>query len=259
MNIRLDGRVAIVTGGANGIGKETAMLLAEAGAGVAVWDLAGDAGEQVVQAIREAEGEAGYFHVDVTSLEQVEEAARATAERFGRIDILINNAGILRDAQLIRVKDGEITGRMSEVDFDAVIDVNLKGVFACAQAVVPYLIKQRYGRIINASSVVGLYGNFGQTNYVATKAGVIGMTRVWARELGRYGITVNAIAPGFIATEMVQSMPDKIVERIVERTPIGRLGQPRDVASAYCFLASEEAGFITGTVLSVDGGVVVGT
>ncbi|MGH2541802.1 MAG: SDR family oxidoreductase, partial [Ardenticatenaceae bacterium] len=159
----------------------------------------------------------------------------------------------------IKVKDGEIVGWMSEADFDAVIGVNLKGVFNCTQAVAPYMIAQRYGRIVNASSVVGLYGNFGQTNYVASKAGVIGMTKVWARELGRRGITVNAIAPGFIATEMTRRMPEKILVTMVERTPVGRLGDPRDVAYAYLFLVSEQAGFINGVVLSVDGGVVVGT
>jgi 3-oxoacyl-[acyl-carrier protein] reductase len=195
----------------------------------------------------------------VASQTDVEEALTATQERFGRVDILVNNAGILRDAQLVKVKDGEVVAKMGEAEFDSVIGVNLKGVFNCTQAVAPLMIQQGYGRIINASSVVGLYGNFGQTNYVASKAGVIGMTRVWARELGRRGITVNAIAPGFIATEMTQAMPEKVLAAMVERTPVGRMGQPEDVAYAYLFLASEEASFINGVVLSVDGGVVVGT
>src|SRR6266511_34530 len=153
----------------------------------------------------------------------------------------------------------KITGVMSEADFDAVISVNLRGVFACTQAVAPTMIRQHAGRILNASSVVGLYGNFGQTNYVATKAGVIGMTKVWARELGKRGITVNAVAPGFIATDMTRGMPDKVLAAMVEHTPVGRMGEPRDVANAYLFLASEEASFINGAVLSVDGGLVVGT
>ncbi len=176
--------------------------------------------------------------------------------QFGTIDILINNAGILRDAQLLKVKDGAIVGKMSEADFDAVIAVNLKGVFNCTQAVAPVMIKQGRGRIVSASSVVGLYGNFGQTNYVATKAGVIGMTKVWARELGKRGITCNVIAPGFIATDMTKGMPEKVLQNMVDHTPVGRMGQPADIAYAYLFLASDEASFINGAVLSVDGGVV---
>ncbi|MEK7439279.1 MAG: SDR family oxidoreductase, partial [Chloroflexota bacterium] len=184
---------------------------------------------------------------------------KATLEKFGRIDILINNAGIVRDAQLIKVKDGVVTGKMSEAEFDSVIAVNLKGVFNCTQAVAPQMIKQNYGRIINASSVVGLYGNFGQTNYVATKSGVIGMTKVWARELGRKGVTVNAVAPGFIATDMVKSIPEKVIASMIEHTPAGRMGEPKDIADAYLFLASDDASFINGHTLSVDGGMVVGT
>lgn len=259
MHIDLSGRVAIVTGGANGIGKETARVLAAAGAAVAVWDVAETDGHATASAIEHDGGQAGFWRVNVTEREQVERAAAEAHERFGRIDILINNAGILRDALLLKVKDEEVVDRMSEAAWDAVIAVNLTGVFTCTQVVVPYLIQNGYGRVINASSVVGLYGNFGQTNYVASKAGLIGMTKVWARELGRHGITVNAVAPGFITTEMVQQMPQKILDRMVDATPVGRLGHPRDVAHAYCFLASEQAGFISGAVLSVDGGVVVGT
>ena len=180
-------------------------------------------------------------------------------ERYGRIDVLVNNAGILRDATLVKVKDGELVKQMSEADFDLVIAVNLKGVFNCTQAVAPYMIRQGGGVILNATSVVGLDGNFGQTNYVATKAGVIGMTKVWARELGGHNIRVNAVAPGPTATEMVRSMPQKILDRFRERTPLGRLGQPRDIANAYLFLASDEASYISGAVLRVDGGLVVGT
>jgi 3-oxoacyl-[acyl-carrier protein] reductase len=241
--MRLDGRVAVITGGARGIGAETARVFREAGATVVTWDV-GDGADQ---------------HVDATDAGAVEAAVAATVTKLGGIDILVNNAGILRDAQLVKVKDGEVVGRMEEAQFDAVIAANLKGVFVCGRAVAPTMIKMGWGRILNASSVVGLYGNFGQSNYVATKAGVIGLTKVWARELGPKGITVNAVAPGFIATEMVRQMPEQILKSMVERTPVRRLGEPRDVANAYLFLASEEASFINGAVLSVDGGVVVGT
>jgi len=226
---------------------------------VAIWDMAETAGQAVAADILAAGGNAIFFKVNVAVLNEVEAAVAAVSDRFGRIDILINNAGILRDGQLVKVKEGQITGKLSEADFDAVIDVNLKGVFNCTQSAAQVMIRQRYGRIVNATSVVGLYGNFGQTNYVAAKAGVIGMTRVWARELGKRGITVNAIAPGFISTDMTKGMPEKILAGMVERTPVGRIGQPEDVANAYLFLASDEASFINGAVLNVDGGVVVGT
>jgi 3-oxoacyl-[acyl-carrier protein] reductase len=240
---RLDGRVAVITGGARGIGAETARVFREAGATVVTWDV-GDGADQ---------------RVDVTDAGAVDAAVAATVKTHGGIDVLVNNAGILRDAQLVKVKDGKVVGRMEEAQFDAVISVNLKGVFLCGQAVAPVMIAKGWGRILNASSVVGLYGNFGQSNYVATKAGVIGLTKVWARELGPKGITVNAVAPGFIATEMVRQMPAEILKEMVERTPVRRMGEPRDVANAYLFLASDEASFINGAVLSVDGGVVVGT
>ena len=255
----LTDRVAVITGGANGIGRETAMTFTRAGATAVIWDMSEDAGQAAVREIEVRGGKAAFFKVNVASQTEVNAAAGVTLERFGRIDILINNAGILRDGLLVKVKDGEVVGKMSESDFDAVINVNLKGVFNCTQAVAPAMIKQGYGRIVNASSVVGLYGNFGQTNYVASKAGVIGMTKVWARELGKRGITVNAIAPGFIATDMTKGMPEAILATMVGRTPVGRMGQPKDVAAAYLFLASDEASFINGHVLSVDGGVVVGT
>jgi len=259
MGIELKDRVAIVTGGANGIGHETALVFARAGAAVAVWDMAEEAGQAVVAEIERASGQAAFFKVNVASQVEVEATVKVVLDRFGQVDILINNAGILRDAQLLKVKDGEVVGKMSEADFDAVIAVNLKGVFNCTQAVAPIMIKQGRGRIVSASSVVGLYGNFGQTNYVATKAGVIGMTKVWARELGKRGITCNVVAPGFIATDMTKGMPEKILQGMIDRTPVGRMGQPSDIAYAYLFLASDEASFINGAVLSVDGGVVTGT
>ena len=240
---RLDGRVAIVTGGRRGIGAETARVFREAGATVETWD-------------RE---EGADRAVDVTEPAAVDAAVAAALARHGRIDILVNNAGIVRDALMVKVKDGELVGKMSEADFDAVIAVNLKGTFVCTQAVAPAMVRQGRGRILNASSIVGINGNFGQTSYVASKAGVIGMTKVWARELGPRGVTVNAVAPGFIATEMVRAMPEHILAKLIERTPVGRMGEPCDVANAYLFLASDEAAFVNGAVLSVDGGLVVGT
>lgn len=259
MGIELHNRVAVITGGASGIGRQTALTFARAGAAVAVWDLVEQAGAAVVAEIEATGGRAMFYRVNVTSQADVEAATAATLERFERIDILVNNAGITRDAQLVKVKNGEVVGKMSEADFDAVIAVNLKAVYNCTQAIAPVMIRQEYGRIINASSIVGQQGNFGQTNYVASKAGVIGMTKVWSRELARRGITVNAIAPGFIATEMTQRMPENVLASMVDHTPVPRLGQPQDVAHAYLFLASEEAGFINGAVLNVDGGLVLGT
>jgi 3-oxoacyl-[acyl-carrier protein] reductase len=252
-------RIAIVTGGGNGIGRATARMFAEAGYAVAVWDLAEQAAQDVVSAITAAGGVAVAHRVDVSKPEDCVAAAKDVVARFGRIDALINNAGIVRDAQLVKVKDGQVIGQLSAEQFQLVLDVNLKGVFNCTQAVVPTMIAQKYGRIVSTSSVVALYGNFGQTNYVAAKAGVIGMTKVWARELGRYGITANAVAPGFIATDMVKSIPEKVYNHLIEHTPVGRAGQPDDIARAYLFLASEHSSFITGAVLSVDGGSVTGT
>jgi 3-oxoacyl-[acyl-carrier protein] reductase len=222
---------------------------------VAIWDLAQDAGRAVAAEIDGSTFQA----VDVTDPASVESAVEELLQAWGRIDILVNNAGILRDAQLVSFKDGELRGRMSVEDYDAVLGVNLRGVFLCTRAVAPVMIRQSYGRILSTSSVVGLYGNFGQTNYVAAKAGIIGMTRVWARELGRYNITANAVAPGFIATDILRSMPEKILEMMVSRVPARRIGQPEDVASAFLFLASDEASYINGAVLSVDGGMVTGT
>ncbi len=254
--MRLKDRVALITGGAAGIGQATALRFAEEGAKVVICDVSEEAGRQTAAMLGP---DAAFYKVDVTDRRAVQEWVDDVAARYGRIDILVNNAGILRDAQLVKYKDGQIVGQMSEEDFDRVVAVNLKGVFNCTQAVVPYMIRQGGGVILNASSVVGLDGNFGQTNYVATKAGVIGMTKVWARELGRYGIRVNAVAPGFILTDMVRQMPEKILEGMRGRIPLGRLGDPRDVANAYLFLASDEAAYITGAVLRVDGGIVIGT
>ena len=254
--MRLQGKVSLITGGAAGIGRATAERFIEEGAKVAICDVAEGAGKETARSLGP---QASFYKVDVTDRKAVQAWVDAVAAKFGRIDILVNNAGILRDSQLVKWKDGAVVGQMAEADFDLVIAVNLKGTFNCTQAVVPYMIKQGGGVILNAASVVGLDGNFGQTNYVASKAGIIGMTKVWARELGRYKVRVNAVAPGFIATDILKSMPEKVLEAMKGRAPLGRLGEPSDIANAYLFLASEEAGFITGAVLRVDGGIVVGT
>ena len=241
MDLGLKGKVVVVTGGSAGIGRATVDRFADEGAVVVSWDVSGDPA------------------VDVTRNDSIEKALAAVLESHGRIDVLVNNAGIVRDAQLVRWKDGEVAGMMDEATFDAVVNVNLRGVFLCTRAVVPHMIRAGRGVILNASSIVGLYGNFGQTNYAATKAGVISFTRTWARELGRYGIRVNAVAPGFIATEMVQAMPQKVVDTMTAKTPLAKLGHPDDIANAYVWLASDAAKFVHGTVLSVDGGLVMGT
>ncbi len=252
-------KVVIITGGAAGIGRATALRFARDGAHVAVWDVKAGDPEALVAELGEGGGEGAFQTVDVTDAAAVEQAVVAVVERWGRIDVLVNNAGILRDQQLIKWKDGQKLAEMTEKDFDAVVSVNLKGVFLCTRAVVPSMIAAGGGVVLNASSVVGLYGNFGQTNYAATKAGVVNMTKTWARELGRYNIRVNAVAPGFIATEMVQAMPEKVLQGMVSHTPLGRMGRPEDVAEAYFWLASDAASFVHGVVLSVDGGLVVGT
>ncbi len=251
-------RVVIVTGGAAGIGRATARRFAEQGACVAVWDLRPDVPALEAELVA-AGGQALVQAVDVTAAATVHAAVEAVLARFGRLDVLVNNAGIVRDAQLVKWQDGAPKGLMSDEAFDAVLDVNLRGVFLCTRSVVPHMIRAGAGVVLNAASVVGLYGNFGQTNYAATKAGVIAMTRTWARELGRHGIRVNAVAPGFIGTDMVRAMPPKVLESMVGHTPLGRIGEPEDVADAYVFLASDQARFIHGAVLSVDGGLVTGT
>jgi 3-oxoacyl-[acyl-carrier protein] reductase len=247
-NNRLADRTAIITGGARGIGRATADRFAAAGAAVMLADVEADAGREAVSSIEDEDGTAAFTETDVTDLDQAEALAEATVEQFGGIDVLVNNAGITRDATLTK---------MSEDDFDAVVDVNLKGVFNCTKAALPHLTESDSGRILNAASIVGRYGNFGQTNYVATKSGVIGMTKTWARELGREDVTVNAVAPGFVDTDMMETVPDKVIDDLTDQTPLGRLGDPEDIADAYCFLASDEAAFITGAVLAVDGGLVL--
>jgi 3-oxoacyl-[acyl-carrier protein] reductase len=242
-------KVVIVTGGAAGIGKATARRFAQEGCRVASWD------------VKDAPPEDGgiFQKVDTSNSAAVDAAVKEVIARWGAIHVLVNNAGILRDGQLVKYKDGAVAGIMTDEQFDAVINVNLRGVFICARAVAPHMIAGGGGVILNASSVVGLYGNFGQTNYVAAKSGLIGMTRVWARELGKHHIRVNAVAPGFIETDMVKSMPEKILQSMRDHTPLGRMGTPEDIANAYVWLASDAASFVSGAVLSVDGGVVTGT
>jgi len=245
----LKDKVVIVTGAAAGIGRGTAERFAEEGCRVAAWD------------VNQAPESAGVFQkVDVSDARQVEAAVDEVVDRWGSIHALVNNAGIVRDAQLVKYKDGQVVSQMSDEAWEAVIGVNLRGVFNCTRAVAPKMIAGGSGGVIlNASSVACLNGNFGQTNYVATKAGVIGMTKTWARELGRYGIRVNAVAPGFVKTEILAAMPQKVLDGMVSHTPMGRIGDVRDIAEAYLWLASDAATWVTGTVISVDGGLVIGT
>jgi 3-oxoacyl-[acyl-carrier protein] reductase len=259
MDTGLRDKVVIVTGAAAGIGRATALRFAAEGCRVAGFDVNEAAGTGLVEELARAGGQGAFHRVDVADAKSVAAGVDAVVARWGRVDVLVNNAGILRDAQLVKWKDGAVASTLADEAWDAVLGVNLKGVFHCTRAVVPHMIRGGGGVVLSASSVVGLYGNFGQTNYVATKAGVVGMTRVWARELGRYKIRVNAVAPGFVATEILRDMPQKILDSMVEHTPLGRMGRPEDIANAYCWLASDQASFVTGHCLSVDGGVVVGT
>lgn len=252
--MKFEHKIVLITGGAAGIGKACAAKFAAAGAAVVICDVNEEVGQATAQEIG-----GSFYKVNVADRQDVQNWIDAVVAEHGRIDVLINNAGILRDGQLVKMKNGEVVKQMPEADWDLLIDINLKGVFNCAQAVAPVMIRQGGGVILNATSIVGLDGNFGQTNYVAAKAGVIGMTKVWARELGRYGIRVNAIAPGFTLTDMVRQMPADILDQMKSHVPLGRLGEVEDIANAYAFLASDEAGYISGVTLRVDGGIVVGT
>jgi len=242
----LKNKVAIITGGAKGIGKATATHFLKEGAKVAIWDIDEAKAIENLAAWQAEEHEVKFYKVNTADLANVQSATQAVFQDFGAIHILINNAGITRDATLKKI---------TVKQWQQVIEVNLTGVFHCTKAVAPHLIEAGWGRIINASSVVGLHGNFGQTNYAAAKAGVIGMTKVWARELGRKGITVNAIAPGFIDTEMTNIIPEEVIEGFREKTALNRFGTVEEVAATYAFLCSELASYITGTVISVDGGL----
>ena len=245
--LRLKDKVAIVTGAGRGIGLVTAQTFAREGAKVALCDLDMPEVEAATAQIKQSGGEAMAVQTNTAHRASVQELLNKVMAAYGRVDILVNNAGIIRDKQLLKMEDA---------DFDQVIEVNLKGVYMCTRLVAEAMAAQGGGVVLNASSVVALYGNFGQTNYVASKAGVIGMTKVWARELGRKGIRVNAVAPGFIETRMTEGIPDKVIEKLIEKVPLGRMGKPQDIANAYLWLASDESSYVTGHVLSVDGGAV---
>jgi 3-oxoacyl-[acyl-carrier protein] reductase len=246
--MRLNGKICIITGAAQGIGLATALKFAREGATVVVCDLKREALDAAVAQCHAAGGRAEAHVVDVTDRAQVDAMVAAVKSRHGRIDVLVNNAGITRDARL---------QKMTEAQFDQVIDVNLRGVFHCAQAVADTMVAQGSGVILNASSVVGLYGNFGQTNYAATKFGVIGFTKTWSRELGPKGVRVNAVAPGFIETPILATIPEKVLGHMREQVPLKRLGRPEEIANAYAFLASDEASYVNGAVLEVSGGMTV--
>ncbi len=242
--MRLKDKVALITGGANGIGLATAERFAKEGAKVILWDVS-DKGIEVAERLKKQGHEAIFKKVSVVNKNEVEDAVAEAHAHFGRIDILINNAGITRDRTLLK---------MSKEEWDDVIAVNLTGVFNCTHAVAPVMKEQNYGRIVTASSNVAIRGNYGQTNYVATKSAIIGMTKVWAMELGRYGITANCIAPGFIHTAMTDAMPEEVRRQSIAHIPLGKWGFPEDIANGYLYLASDEASFVSGICLTIDGG-----
>lgn len=248
INMRLENKVAIITGGAGGIGFAAVKRFAEEGAKVVMVDFNKEIGFDKEAEMKEKGFDVHFVQVDVSNRENVEKLALETKKRYGKIDILINNAGITRDALL---------HKLTAADFQKVIDVNLTGVFNCTQAVLPYMLEAGKGKIVNTSSVSGVYGNVGQTNYAAAKAAVIGMTKTWAKELGRKGINVNAVVPGFTETNMVATVPEKILQSIQSMIPLNRLGKPEDIANAYLFLSSDEADYINGAVLHVDGGIMM--
>ena len=239
----LKNKVVIITGAANGIGKATALRFAEEGANIVVADFAD--GTATVNEVLDKGVQAIYVQLNVTDSESVKAMVVKTINTFGKVDVLINNAGITKDAMM---------KKLTKEDWDAVVNVNLTGVFNCTSAVLPHMLEQKSGVVLTSSSVVGLYGNLGQTNYAATKWGVIGMTKSWAKEMAKNGLRFNCVAPGFIGTEMVKKIPEQVLnEKILIKVPAGRLGEPEEIAAAFAFLASDDAKFINGTVLSVDG------
>jgi 3-oxoacyl-[acyl-carrier protein] reductase len=246
--MRLQDKVAIITGAANGLGLSAAEIFACEGAKVALTDFNVEQGTQRANELREKGYDVTFFQVNVADRQSVEKMVNNVKEVYGGIDILVNNAGITRDAMV---------WKLSVEDFQKVIDVNLTGVFHCTQAVLPTMIEKGWGRIINTSSVSGVYGNIGQTNYAAAKAAVVGMTKSWAKELGRKGINVNAVAPGFINTAMTAKVPEKVLDQLKKTIPLDRLGEPEDIGYAYLFLASNESNYVNGTVLHVDGGIMM--
>jgi 3-oxoacyl-[acyl-carrier protein] reductase len=246
--MRLQDKVAIITGAGRGIGQATAVKFVSEGAKVVVCDLKPDWIEETLALCKETRGEAFGFVADVRDMRSLEEMVDVTLARWGRVDCLVNNAGIVMDAQL---------KNMSEDQFDRVIEINLKGVYNCTKAVLNTMLEQQSGVILNASSIVGLYGNFGQTNYAASKFGVIGMVKTWARELGRKGIRANAVCPGFISTSILGTIPDRVLQALEEKVPMGRLGKPEEIANTFAFLASDEASYINGAVIEVSGGLTI--
>ena len=245
--MKLQNKIAIITGGARGIGKAIAELFAVNGATVIIWDLLED-GVVTAQEICNKGYKAEYTKISVTDKTVIDKEVNRVIDKYGKIDILINNAGIVKDKTLLK---------MSEADFDSVIDVNLKGVFLCTQSVVPYMKEKGYGKIVSASSISGLQGNFGQTNYAAAKAGVVAMSKTWAVELGQYGITVNCIAPGFTLTDMVATIPAEKIQKFKESIPLRTVANPVDIAYGYLYLASDESRFVTGICLTIDGGATL--
>lgn len=253
--MRLEGKVVIITGAGSGIGRETAVLFAKEGAKVAVTDIDENAAkgtvEEIIKVLAEypdCTGDAFFTKLDISNREDARQVAQGTIDRYGKIDVLINNAGIIQDSLLVK---------MTEDQWDRVIDIDLKGPFNCIQSVADAMIEHGTGVIINVSSIVGVYGNIGQANYSAAKAGLIGLTKTLAKELGKKGIRCNSVAPGFIYTPMTAKVPDKILEIMKEKTPLKRLGQPDDVAYALLYLSSDEANFINGAVIPVDGGLLI--
>jgi 3-oxoacyl-[acyl-carrier protein] reductase len=246
--MRLKGKVSIITGGASGIGKATVLKFAQEGAIVAVCDLNQETIDATVNEVKAAGGEAVGYIVNVTNKSQINDMVADVKARFGRIDVLVNNAGIVQDAQLTKMTDEQ---------FDLVIDINLRGVYNCAKAVVDTMVAQGGGVILNASSVVGVYGNFGQTNYAATKFGVIGFVKTWAKELGKKGIRANAVCPGFVATPILKAMPEKVIQAMEDRVPMKRMAQPEEIANLYAFLASDEASYINGAAIEITGGLTL--
>ena len=246
--MRLKDKVAIITGSARGIGQATALKFAAEGARVVVCDLDRKAVDEVVAQITASGGQAVGFTLNVTDKASIAAMVKGVTDKYGRVDVLVNNAGIVDDAMLRKMTDDQ---------FERVIDINLKGTYNCARAVVDIMIAQGAGVILNASSIVGLYGNFGQTNYAASKFGVIGMAKTWARELGRKGIRANAVCPGFVETTILKSIPQKVMQAMIDRVPLGRLAKPEEIANTYAFLASDEASYINGAVIEVSGGATI--
>ena len=246
--MRLKNKVSIITGAAQGIGLATALKFAEEGATVIVCDMKPAGVDAALAMVRARGAQAQGYAVNVTDRAAIDAMVAAVKDHYGHIDVLVNNAGITKDARL---------QKMTLEQFDAVIDVNLRGVFHASQAVLPTMVAQGSGVILNASCVVGIYGNFGQTNYAASKFGVIGFTKTWSRELGPKGIRVNAVAPGFVETPILATIPDKVLQQMREQVPLHRLGKPEEIANVYAFLASDEASYVNGAVIEVSGGMTV--